>query len=320
MCTQRAASASVEEHRLGVSGQEALVKTAILVGLCIWAFRPRLTFVVSTALSNRDWAHALVAPVAVLLLVYRRRRQLAEGLTSGSVWGIVLLAGGFAVHAAAIWPVPFGYLQDISLVPVLAGAVLAAGGRHVLKRSAPMLLLIALSLPVGSRIYASLIIPVETRTLSAARLALDQLPGVQVALVGPDLSYTRGEVSGTIALGEARRGASLLWASVFIGVFVVFARIRPFWQVVLMAIAAGPIALFCNFLRAFTWGAATIYSHAPPLSSTPRNVSAVVSLLAAYGAFAVCCAALGRRVSEENSTRDVSGPQGLDARTEGVSQ
>jgi len=316
MRTQQAASASIEEHRPGVSGWEALVKTAVLVGLCIWAFWPRLMFVVSTALSNRDWAHALVAPVAVLLLVYRRRRQLAEGLTSGSFWGMVLLAAGFAVHAAAIWPVPFGYLQDISLVPVLAGAVLAAGGRHVLKRSGPMLLLIALSLPVGSRIYASLIIPVETRTLSAARLALDELPGVQVALVGPDLSYTRGEASGTIALGEARRGASLLWASVFIGVFVVFARIRPFWQVALMAIAAGPIVLFCNFLRAFTWGVATIYGHAPPLSSMPRNVSAVVSLLAAYGAFALCCAALGRWISSGSGRGDVGGHGDPDAPAE----
>ena len=151
----------------------------------------------------------------------------------------------------------------------------------------------------------------------ATRLALDQLPGVQVALVGPDLSYTRGEGSGTIALGEARRGASLLWASVFIGVFVVFARIRPFWQVVLMAIAAGPIALFCNFLRAFTWGAATIYGHAPPLSSMPRNVSAVVSLLAAYGAFALCCAALGRCVSSGSGRDDVGGNGDTDAPVEG---
>ena len=316
MGSQQAASASVEEHPLGVSGREALVKTAILVGLCVWAFWPRFMFVVSTALSNRDWAHALVAPVAVLLLVYRRRRQLAEGLTSGSSWGIVLLAAGFAVHAAAIWPVPFGYLQDISLVPVLAGAVLAAGGRHVLKRSGPMLLLIALSLPVGSRIYASLIIPVETGTLSATRLALDQLPGVEVTLVGPDLSYTRGQSSGAIALGEARRGASLLWASAFIGVFVVFARIRPFWQVILMALAAGPIVLFCNFLRAFTWGAATIYSQAPPLSSMPRNVSAVVSLLAAYGAFALCCTVLGRWVGGRSGSDDVGGHGDLDASAE----
>jgi len=309
----------MDRRQRGPSAREALLKTAVLVGLCLWAFWPRLTFVVSTALSNRDWAHAMVAPVAVLLLVYRRRRQLAEGLTSGSVWGVVLLVAGFALHAAAIWPVPFGYLQDISFVPVLAGAVLAAAGRHVLKRSGPMLLLIALSLPVGSRIYASLIIPVETRTLSATRLALDQLPGVQVRLIGPDLSYTRGEASGTIALAEARRGASLLWASVFIGVFVVFARIRPFWQVAIMAIAAGPVALFCNFLRAFTWGAATIYTHAPPLSSMPRNVSAVVSLLAAYGAFALCCAALGRRVSDESGKPEDWEHQGVDPHA-GVSQ
>jgi len=231
----------------------------------------------------------------------------------------VLLAIGFAVHAAAIWPVSFGYLQDICFVPVLAGAVLAAAGRHVLKRSLPMLLLIALSLPVGSRIYASLIIPVETRTLSAARFVLDELPGVQVTLTGPDLSYVRGEASGTIALGEARRGASLLWASVFIGVFVVFARIRPFWQIVLMAIAAGPIALFCNFLRVFTWGAATIYGHAPPLSSMPRNVSAVVSLFAAYGLFALCCAALDRGVSTEGGRDDVCERPKLDSHA-GASQ
>ena len=102
-----------------------------------------------------------------------------------------------------------------------------------------------------------------------------------------ELVYFKDGQACTIAQGQPHRGASLLLAYLAIGVFVVFARIRPLWQVLLLSAAAIPIMLFCNLARLVTQGVVTIYADASPTSAMPRNVGAVVSLLAAYVIFAL---------------------------------
>ena len=277
----------------------ATAKALILVTLWAWLFWPELTYIYRRAPGNSDWAHALATPIAIILLIYLRRSQLTEKLTRGSAWGVVLILAGLASYAVTSGPFDYDYVRQLSIVPVLAGIVLTVGGWAVLKRCIPMLLLVLLSIPIGQRIYARMIIKPETYTLSATRVALDQLPGVAVGLDGPDLMFARGQdIQGTVALGEPRRGVTLLLSYAVIGVFVVFARIRPVWQVVIMALAAVPVVLFCNWLRLFTWGIVAIYGGADPVSAVPRAVAAIVSLLAAYVIFALMCAVLGVLVVE----------------------
>ncbi len=307
------ASVSARPQALGGEARATVVKLIVLVGLCLWAFWPEVVYVVSRAVRDSDWAHALAVPVAVLALVYRRRERLAEGLATGSVWGVVVLVMGFGLYGFSIWLLSFKQLQNVIMLPVLAGALLAVGGRRVAKLCLPMLLLVALAIPIGERMYASLIIRPETYTLSTTRFVLDKLPGVSVERVGPDLLFTRGQDTGSIALGEYSRGARLLVASVAVGVFVVFSRIRPVWQVVVMAMLAGPIALFCNLVRMFAWGATTIYGGFGPLSGVPRAVSILASLLLAYVLFALLCVMLDNlvlEVDEEQEDCELEAPEG----------
>ena len=144
-----------------------------------------------------------LVPLAVVILLYRRRKLLADSLTGGSVWGLMLLLGGFAVLGASTWPFDYGYFRVVAVVPVLAGIVLTVGGWGVFKRCLPMLLLVFLSIPIGQRKYADLIITPETYTLAATHRALNALPGVVVDQDGVDLTFHRASGSGTIALGES---------------------------------------------------------------------------------------------------------------------
>jgi len=282
----------------------AILKFLVLLGLWVWLFWPELRDVCVMAPGNCDRAHALAIPVAILALVYRRRHHLRASLTTGSAWGVVLMLAGLGLYAASTWPFDFRYIQQLGMVPVLAGALLAVGGWRLVKRCLPMLLLVLLSIPIGPRIYARLIIAPETYTLAATRLVLDQLPKVKAELRGPDLYFRHGGRTGSIALGEPRRGASLLLASLVIGVFVVFAQVRPFWQVAVMAVLAGPVVMLGNALRVFTWGVVTIYGQAMPTSGAPRAVAAVVSLLAAYAIFGLMCAILSNLVIETEQDED----------------
>lgn len=281
---------------LAPRGRIVVVRLLILLGLAAWVFWPELRVTVDAIFASGDWSHSLAAPLLILLLVYQRRQRLAEALTSGSVWGIVVLALGLAMLAANLWPLDFTYLRLVALVPVCAGAVLATGGWRVLRWCLPMLLVLWLSLPIGARQYATLTIRPETYTLAATRLILDALPGVVVTQSGPDLDFARGEHRGTVALGEPRRGAALVVTYIMLGVCVAFARVRPAWQVVVLALLAGPIALLCNLVRLVGWGLLNIYARLPVESPWPRILASGCALLLAFGSFAVAAWVLAHLV------------------------
>lgn len=267
-----------------------VIRLAILLVLAVWAFWHEMASMVSASYRTSEMAHALVAPLAILLLIYLRRRDLANSMTKGSTWGILLLLIGAAQYAAATWPFSYGYIRDVAVIPVLAGLVLVTCGWRVLKLSIPMLILVALSVPIGSRLWATLIIRPETYTISATAKTLDTLPGVDTSISGTDMFFSGKHGSGAIALGESNRGARLLLASVALGVFVVFSRVRSPGRVIFAAAATIPIVLACNFIRLTCWGLIVIYTGLGPPSTLPRSLSAVSSLVVAYILFALICA------------------------------
>ncbi|MBN2137492.1 MAG: exosortase/archaeosortase family protein [Sedimentisphaerales bacterium] len=266
-------------------------KLVVLLILFAWMFRPELAVVIATAKHSSEWVHALIVPVMIVLLAYHRRAALAERVSRGSLWGFVLIAAGLALYAAATWPFSYGYVRDAAMIPVLAGIVLVVCGWRGLGLSLPMLLLCALAIPLGARIYARLIIRPETYTIAAVAKVLDMLPGVGAAVEGVDIFFNSTSRSGVVALGQSNRGAQLLMACAVVGVFVVFSRIRTFRRLVFAAFLTIPVILLCNFSRLLSWGLLQIYVVADPTSVLPRCVSTVISLFLSYILFVLAASA-----------------------------
>lgn len=149
-----------------------------------------------------------------------------------------------------------------------------------------MLLLVMLAIPLGPRIYARLIILPETYTIQAVAAVLGALPGVDTVVRGVDVFFKSDFGSGVVALAESNRGVRLLPAFAALGVFVAFSRIRSIRRLVIVACAAVPIILFCNFFRFFCWGVLDVYAVDSPADPLPRNASTILSLLLAYVLFA----------------------------------
>ncbi len=259
----------------------AMLQGLILLGLCVPVFVPELVRMSNSALKNPEAAHVYAAPLLIFILLYRRRRELASGLSGGSVWGLALVLVAFVGVAVTEW-FRYAYPKWTMMALATAGIILSVGGWRVLKLCMPVVLIMLIAIPVGARYYVRLIIGPETYTLDAVRIALDLLPGISVDLTGPDLQYIGEGGSGTIALGESNRGASLFLTYMTLTVFVTFANIRPFWQVVVMAAAAGPIALAANFLRLTIWGLVVIYGGSEPVSMVPRFAAIIGSQVSAY--------------------------------------
>ncbi len=265
----------------------AVAQLFILLMVTVGVFEAELRLAVQEFVTGGEWCHGLVAPVLILLLVWQRREALALARTRGSGWGLVLLLGGLGFFALNLWPVSYAYTRALAFVPAVAGLVVATCGWRILRWCGPMLLILVLSLPLGARQTAALIVRPEMYAIAAAEMVLKQLPGVTVARDSVDLDFKRGSEQGTVALGEPRRGASLVVTYLVVGTCVIFAQPRSLGQTVFLGLVAGPLALLCSFLRLVLWGLANIYVTSDPGSAVPRALSAVGSLLVAYLVFAL---------------------------------
>ncbi len=285
----------------------ALAQILALLGLCVFVYRSELARIISIGLKDPEAAHIFAAPVLLLILFFRRRAALSRQLSGGSIFGIALVLVGLATYLFSQWPFNFTNPQWLAIIPTAAGAILAVGGWRVLRLCLPLLLLAAIAIPIGARYYAFLIIKPETYTLEISCAMFNLLPGGIIAeLDGLDLLYFRDGVSGSIALGEPHRGATLLMSYLMIGVYVTFIRVRPLWQVIVSAIAAIPLVLSCNLIRLLMHGLVTIYGGAEATSPVPRMVSMAASLVLAFGLFALLLSFLGALVAESAEPPELS--------------
>ncbi len=285
----------------GNQGIRVVLQILILLMLSVWVFWSEVVFMVQLVRNSSDMAHVAAMPVAIIVLILMRKKELLECITNGSRWGMVLILFGLFFFAAATWPFSYGYARDIALIPLWAGIIWTCGGKKLVKRSLPMLLLVFLSIPIGNRMYAALIIRPETYTIAATAKCVDVLPGIDISVSGTDIFYTSEHNQGAVALGESNRGARLLLCYAAIGVFVVFFRIRSLWRVLGVAVVATAVVFFCNFLRLYFWALIVILTNAEPVNSWPKNISTVISMLACYGICVFLCACKLRLFIEEES-------------------
>lgn len=284
----------------------SLVRLAILVGLWGLMFSREIAQTIRTAVGQSDTVHLIVVPAAILLLALARRTEYRESLARGSVWGVVIAAGGLSLYALMVWPFSFGYLRLMSMVVVLGGLAAAASGMAMLRRCVPILVLMMLSIPVGQRLYASMIIRPETYTVRATAELLNYLPDMKTTIRGKDILYSGSVKTGAVALGESNHGARLLLAYAFLGAWVAFYRRRSAWRLLIVAIAGVGIVLLSNLLRLLTWAMVQIYVWPDPAGPWPRIVSAIISLVAAYALFVgVCTMRVWLYVDEEESDHPV---------------
>jgi len=284
----------------------SILRFAILFCLWLWAFWHDIGGIARLSTNTSEMAHVLVFPVAVALLIYHRRSELINGIMRGSGWGIAVMIAGIIIFAGSAWPFSYGYANQMALVPILAGIVLAGFGWKVLKLSVPMLILLMLVIPIGMRLYASLVIIPETYTVASVSRILGMIPGLDTHVSGTDIIFLSQGRDGSIALGESNRGALLLLACASIGVFVTFSQIRSFGRVFAVAVAAIPIILLCNFIRLFSWGIIDIYTALSPTSAVMRNISAAVSLVLCYLLFNFVCSIGSEQPDSEITNTETS--------------
>ena len=295
----------------------ALGGLAALLILALLAFRGECWTVYLEASSFSEWSHVWCLPVMIGAYAWLRRDDFRAALGNGSAWGVALLLFSAVWWFAIVSLGLFTYLSLFAPLLAFAGAAWAVCGRAFVRTCIPILLMVATCLPLSERSMERFSLATQRASLYGAVSALNAVPGITASRHGTTIAYSRGAQSGEIGVGEQRFAFRLIPASLMIGLFAVFARPRPTWQIVLLTIVALPLVLLSNVLRIVAASLVAIWGNFSSVSNVPRNISIVAGLLLAWLLFILAMGLL-RHVArlgqlfyvEEDSTQPPSPPSG----------
>ncbi|MFM8414209.1 MAG: exosortase/archaeosortase family protein [Planctomycetota bacterium] len=232
------------------SPDEALVWAliAILTAGLMYSYWPSLTALPSTW-SNPQYQHGWIVPVLTALLLLWWRRPVAEVTTSARLAGLGLLALSFAIRLAfAFYRVKT--FDMYTFVPALAGVFLLAGGWSMFRWAwIPIALLIFMyPLPEGHQRY--LTGPLQTFNTIVATFILQTL-GFDAIRDGNLIRLGQEHVMNVV---DACAGLKMLTIFVWLAAVVIAVAGLEWWENLVIAVSAIPIAILANTLRITTAG------------------------------------------------------------------
>jgi exosortase len=152
------------------------------------------------------------------------------------VAGILLrLVGGFYY---------FAYVDEIALLPCVAGLLLLLGGRTAWRWSWPAIAFLLFMLPLPHRIAVAMAEPLQNFATVTSTFALQTL-GLPALAEGNVILLNDVE----IGIVEACSGLRMLVIFFALATGVVLVVRRPLWEKLLVIASAVPIALVVNVLR-----------------------------------------------------------------------
>ncbi len=190
------------------------------------------------------YLHGFAIPPAATWLAWQRRHEAQWGSGGGAGAGLALIVlGGLAQVPSALLEIHF--TSACGLLLVVAGLVLAGGGRAAFKAWLPALLLAGFMVPLPLAAVASA--NLELKLLAAGTaLELARSLGVIVVRDGASLVLTGGDV---LVVGTVCSGLRFLVSLTALGAFIALASRLPARRRAILFALSVPVAFACNVLR-----------------------------------------------------------------------
>ncbi len=203
--------------------------------------------------TDDNYSHGfLIVPIAAYFL-WERRRRLASEATAPAMFGLVVLLGSLVVLAVGVLGAEL-FLMRVSLLGVLAGAVLWLHGWRVLRVAAVPLAFLILMVPLPALLFTQIALPLQ---LLASRVGETTLSaaGIPVLREGNVLILANTSLEVAEACSGIRSLVSLLTLGIAVGYF----RDRRSWVRIAVALSAVPVAIVTNAARVAGTGIAAHY-------------------------------------------------------------
>jgi exosortase len=209
----------------------------------VWAYWTTLVELAQRWAADPQYSHGYLVPVFAGVLLWLRRDRLAAAEPTPSGWGLPILAAGVAMRLLGTY-YHYIWVEQISLVPCLAGAFLLLGGWTAWRWAWPAVAFLFYMVPLPYRLAIALSEPLQRLATIASTFAL-QTCGLPAIAEGNVILLNEVE----IGIVEACSGLRMLVIFFALTTAVALVTRRPLWEKVLMVASAVPIALLSNLIR-----------------------------------------------------------------------
>jgi exosortase len=192
---------------------------------------------------DENYSHGILVPPAIAWLLWRRRADLQNLERRPSHWGSVVVAASLVVFLVGQAALEF-FLTRVSLVGVLAGAVVQLlGWRHLRICLFPLLLLI-LAIPLPALIFNQVAVPMQ---LVASRFGVATLEALSIPALreGNVILLERA----TLEVAEACSGVRSLISLGTLALFYGYIGGQTAFVRATVAVSVLPVVIIANGLR-----------------------------------------------------------------------
>lgn len=230
------------------------VRVGWVLGLLILAYLPILIRMASQWTNDDDMGHGFFVPAIAGYIAWQRRGELA-GLEARPNWlGLLVMLWAMVQMMLGILGAEL-FLQRSAFVGSVWGAVLLLGGWPYVKQLALPLLMLPLMVPIPAVIYNQITFPLQLFASAVAENALS-LIGIPVLRDGNVLELANQKLSVVEACSGIRSLLSLTFLSLVYGYFS-DENLRTRWAIFIASI---PIAVAANAFRVSATGVISEYN------------------------------------------------------------
>lgn len=216
-----------------------------------WTYWPVFGELVRAWSKDPQYSHGYLVPLFSLFLFWRNRGVETVAGMRPSWWGLPILLAGLGLYLAGAY-VFFDWFQAISLLPVLAGAMLLIGGWTAFRRTALPIAFLVFMLPLPHSVSTALSQPLQRIATLISTYAL-QTVGLPAIAEGNVIVINEARIGVVEACNGL--GMMLLFFAIATGVAILVDR--PWWQKIVLVFSAVPIAVIANVARIAVTGLLT---------------------------------------------------------------
>jgi exosortase len=224
------------------SGKHAATAIILVVGV-LWLYRDVMSSLVRQWASDDNYSHGFLIIPTALYCAWERRDLLSRLTPRPHVIGFVLVLLSLLVFAMGVLAAE-RFLAQMSLVGVVAGAILFVWGSAHLRALAFPLALLPLMVPLPTIVFNEIALPLQ---LVASRIGESAIAAVGIPVIreGNILELPNLTVAVAEACSGIRSIMSLLTLAIVVGYFMG----RSTGARIAVVIAAIPIAIAANAVR-----------------------------------------------------------------------
>jgi len=216
---------------------------ALIGALILWSYWPVFVEMAGKWVNTAEYSHGYLVPVFSAYLLWRSRKDAPSGQESPVWWGAALSLGGMVLHLGGAY-YSVSWFQAVSLLPVLWGAVLLAGGRRAFLWSWWAIGFLGFMIPLPYRLEVALSRPLQNLATYLSTYALQTLGWP---------AFREGNVivlnEHRIGIVTACNGLGMLILFVALAAAVITLTKRPRLDRALLLASSVPIALAANVIR-----------------------------------------------------------------------